>query len=95
MLAIVVAIIVSNDPSAMQVVVGIAARPPKTKMLRRAWNLGHWTVGRAVLALAIANFFIGADLSEERLIKAAQQSGIHNAHPANTHTSDAKCMLLT
>ena len=43
--------------------VGLAARPPKTRMLRRAWTLGHWTVGRAVLALAIANFFIGADLS--------------------------------
>ncbi|DBA97528.1 TPA: hypothetical protein ACH3X1_015226 [Trebouxia sp. C0004] len=32
-------------------------------MIRRAWNLTHWTVGRAVLALAIANIFIGFYLS--------------------------------
>ena len=47
----------------MQVLLGFIARPPKTSMIRRAWNLTHWTVGRAVLALAIANIFIGFYLS--------------------------------
>ena len=41
----------------------MAARPPKTAMLRRYWNLAHWTIGRAVLLLAIANIFIGMYLS--------------------------------
>lgn len=47
----------------MQVLLGFIARPPKTSMVRRAWNLTHWTVGRAILALAIANIFIGFYLS--------------------------------
>lgn len=47
----------------MQVLLGLIARPPKTSMVRRVWNLTHWTVGRAVLALAIANIFIGTYLS--------------------------------
>jgi len=47
----------------MQVLLGVIARPPKTSMVRRAWNLTHWTVGRAVLALAIADIFIGFYLS--------------------------------
>ena len=47
----------------MQVLLGFIARPPKTSMVRRVWNLTHWTVGRAVLALAIANIFIGFYLS--------------------------------
>ena len=41
----------------------MAARPPKTSMTRRYWNLAHWTIGRAVLLLAIANIFIGFYLS--------------------------------
>lgn len=41
----------------------MAARPPKTSMIRRYWNLAHWTIGRAVLLLAIANIFIGFYLS--------------------------------
>ena len=47
----------------MQVLFGFITRPPKTSMIRRAWNLTHWTVGRAVLALAIADIFIGFYLS--------------------------------
>ena len=47
----------------VQVLAGFVARPPKTAMLRRAWNIVHWTVGRATLALAIANIFIGFFLS--------------------------------
>ncbi len=47
----------------LQVLLGLVARPPNTAMLRRAWNLVHWTLGRSVLALAIANIFIGFYLS--------------------------------
>lgn len=47
----------------MQVIAGLAARPPKTAMVRRYWNLAHLTIGRAVLGLAIANIFIGMYLS--------------------------------
>jgi len=49
--------------SFMQVVAGIAMKPPKTSNLRRAWNLTHWTLGRAGLALGIADIFFGMYLS--------------------------------
>lgn len=55
--------IVVNVVAGLQVLLGFIARPPKTSMVRRAWNLTHWTVGRAILALAIANIFIGFYLS--------------------------------
>jgi len=49
--------------SFMQVVAGVAMKPPNTSNLRRAWNLTHWTLGRAGLALGIADIFIGMYLS--------------------------------
>ena len=47
----------------MQVVAALAMRPHHTSNLRRVWNLTHWTLGRAGLALGIANIFIGMYLS--------------------------------
>ena len=47
----------------MQVVLALLLRPKHTSKLRRTWNLTHWTLGRATLALAIANIFIGLYLS--------------------------------
>lgn len=47
----------------MQILLGIAVRPKKTSQLRRYWNITHWTLGRAALALAIANIFIGMYIS--------------------------------
>ena len=46
-----------------QILLGIAVRPKKTRQLRRYWNITHWTLGRAALALAIANIFIGMYIS--------------------------------
>ena len=43
-------------------------------MLRRSWNLMHWTLGRAVLALAIANIFIGCYLSHVKHSHIAAQA---------------------
>lgn len=47
----------------MQVLAGILIKPPQTSNLRRVWNLTHWSLGRAALALGIANIFIGTYLS--------------------------------
>ena len=47
----------------VQVIIALTTRPPQNKMIRRAWNLFHWTLGRLVLATAICNWFIGAKLS--------------------------------
>ena len=47
----------------MQILAAVALRPKKTKQLRRIWNLTHWSLGRLVLALAIANIFIGMYIS--------------------------------
>lgn len=46
-----------------QVLAGILIKPPHTSNLRRVWNLTHWSLGRAALALGIANIFIGTYLS--------------------------------
>lgn len=54
-------------------------RPPKTSMLRRGWNLMHWTLGRAVLALAIANNFIGCYLSHVKHSHIAAQAVVLGA----------------
>ena len=47
----------------IQVALALLLRPKNTSKLRRSWNLAHWTLGRATLALAIANIFIGMYLS--------------------------------
>lgn len=47
----------------MQVLAGILIKPPATNVLRRVWNVSHWTLGRSALALGIANIFIGMFLS--------------------------------
>lgn len=47
----------------MQVMVGLFLKPPTTSHLRRLWNLSHWTLGRAAVALGIANIFVGCYLS--------------------------------
>lgn len=47
----------------VQVLLALLLRPKNTSKLRRFWNLSHWTLGRATLALAIANIFIGLYLS--------------------------------
>ena len=47
----------------LQVLLALFLRPKNTSKLRRTWNLSHWTLGRATLALAIANIFIGLYLS--------------------------------
>ena len=60
----------------LQVIVALAVRPPKTSMLRRSWNLLHWTLGRSVLALAIANIFIGCFLSHVKHSHIAAQATI-------------------
>ncbi len=49
----------------VQVAAGILIKPPNTSDLRRIWNLTHWTLGRAALALGIANIFIGMYLSSD------------------------------
>lgn len=46
-----------------QVLAALLLRPKHTSKLRRVWNLTHWTLGRAALALAIANIFIGTTIS--------------------------------
>ena len=46
-----------------QVLAAFLLRPKHTSKFRRIWNLTHWTLGRAALALAIANIFIGMRLS--------------------------------
>jgi uncharacterized membrane protein len=43
---------------ATQMLLGIA-RPGKASHLRRTWNLAHWWNGRAVLAIGIANVYVG------------------------------------
>ncbi|KAL0045079.1 hypothetical protein WJX82_007718 [Trebouxia sp. C0006] len=52
-----------NMAALIQVGAGIAMKPPKTSNLRRAWNLTHWTLGRAGLPLGIADIFFGMYLS--------------------------------
>lgn len=47
----------------LQVSAALLLRPKHTSNLRRVWNLTHWTLGRAALALAIANIFIGMYIS--------------------------------
>lgn len=47
----------------LQILVALLIKPKNTSKLRRTWNLTHWTLGRATLALAIANIFIGMYLS--------------------------------
>ena len=48
-------------------------------MLRRGWNLMHWTLGRAVFALAIANIFIGFYLSHVKHSHIAAQAVVLGA----------------
>ncbi|KAL3130178.1 hypothetical protein ABBQ38_008483 [Trebouxia sp. C0009 RCD-2024] len=52
-----------NVMALVQVLAGILIKPPATNVLRRVWNVSHWTLGRSALALGIANIFIGMFLS--------------------------------
>ncbi|KAL3154978.1 hypothetical protein ABBQ38_011505 [Trebouxia sp. C0009 RCD-2024] len=52
-----------NVLAVVQVSAALLLRPKHTSNLRRVWNLTHWTLGRAALALAIANMFIGMYIS--------------------------------
>ncbi|DBB02803.1 TPA: hypothetical protein ACH3X1_013633 [Trebouxia sp. C0004] len=52
-----------NVLALVQVLAGILIKPPATNVLRRVWNVSHWTLGRSALALGIANIFIGMFLS--------------------------------
>ncbi|KAL0017909.1 hypothetical protein WJX77_004442 [Trebouxia sp. C0004] len=52
-----------NVLALVQVLAGILIKPPATNVLRRVWNVSHWTLGRSALALGIANIFVGVFLS--------------------------------
>ena len=51
-----------------QVVVAALLRPGEVSKLRRLWNLGHWWLGRAALAVALGHLFFGLRLGGEGLL---------------------------
>ena len=58
----------ANMPLQMQVIIALTNCPPKNMMtsyimMRRACKLFHWTLGKLLLAKAICNCLMGANLS--------------------------------
>ncbi|KAK9822917.1 hypothetical protein WJX74_004451 [Apatococcus lobatus] len=51
----------------LQVLVAAALRPAATKWIRKVWNVGHWNLGKIVLAMGIVNFYIGIHLVADDL----------------------------
>ncbi|KAM0940106.1 putative cytochrome b561/ferric reductase transmembrane [Dioscorea sansibarensis] len=43
----------------------LVVRPEKSSKVRRYWNWYHWYVGRAAIACAIGNIFLGLSLAHE------------------------------
>ncbi|KAH7681244.1 Cytochrome b561/ferric reductase transmembrane domain-containing protein [Dioscorea alata] len=43
----------------------LVVRPEKSSKMRRYWNWYHWYVGRAAIACAIGNIFLGLSLAHE------------------------------